>query len=151
MEPDPSQLCGGSKRDNGHKLGQEIFMLDTRRNFFTLKTAQQWVRLLERLDFGGFQHPPGQSPEQRRLNSELAQLWAGAHALPSSLNFLWFRDSMKILFPNQNNPYALNKCKSSVCVRFCPRSSTRVKNQTSKDFLFWLYRKKSISYKEYYT
>lgn len=45
VEPDLSQICGGRKRDNGHKLGQETFMLDSKRNFFTLRTVQQWVRL----------------------------------------------------------------------------------------------------------
>lgn len=45
MEPDLSQLYGGRKKDNGHKLGQDMFMLDAKRNFFTLRTAQQWVRL----------------------------------------------------------------------------------------------------------
>lgn len=39
IEPDLSQLCGGEKRDNGHKLGQEMFMLDTKRSLFTLRTA----------------------------------------------------------------------------------------------------------------
>ncbi|OWK64311.1 hypothetical protein RLOC_00013619 [Lonchura striata] len=45
MEPDLSQLYGGRKKDNGHKLGQDMFMLDAKRNFFTLRTPQQWVRL----------------------------------------------------------------------------------------------------------
>lgn len=45
MEPDLSQLCGGRKRNNCYKLSQETFMLDTRGNFFTSRTAQQWVRL----------------------------------------------------------------------------------------------------------
>lgn len=45
MEPDLSQLCGGRKRENCYKLSQEMFMLDTKGNFFTSRTAQQWVRL----------------------------------------------------------------------------------------------------------